>query len=407
MRKLLTARFVENAKPEAKRREIADTLLRGLYFIVQPSGSKSWAIRYRLHRKAQPKLTLGPYPLLDVAKARDLAKKKLLLVSKGVNPAHRADGLNGRDLVKNVVAEFIKRHAKQNRSWPEVERMFTHDVLPVWSERQIQTITRRDVRDLMDALVDRGVGPMTNRVFSVVRKFFNWARERDIVDANPCDGLRPPVLETSRDRVLSDSEIRLFWKSTDTLAYPFGSLFQLLLLTGARLSEVGEMTFPEIDFERRMWTIPKERTKNGVAHEIPLSNKAVEVIESLPRIQSKAGYLFTTTGETSVSGWSRAKRNLDKMMAAAGEDVTIPPWRLHDARRTAASGMARLGIALPIIEKILNHTSGSFSGIVGVYQRHDYRDEKRRALEAWASFVEQLVADKPLSNIVQLAEARQ
>jgi integrase len=206
----------------------------------------------------------------------------------------------------------------------------------------------------------------------------------------------------SRDRILNDDEVCRFWIATTALGYPFGHLFQLLLLTGQRLTEVGAAKASEIDLDSRLWVIPRERAKNDVAHTVPLSGPAITIVRSLPRVASKSGYLFTTTGDTPVSGWSRAKRNLDKLMVEAGDkDVKIPAWRLHDLRRTVSSGMARLGIALPTIEKVLNHTSGSFAGIVRVYQRHSYSDEKRAALEAWASFLLQLV-NNPLAHVVGL-----
>jgi integrase len=416
---MLTAKFVEQVKcpPHKPRDEIRDTLLTGLGLIVQNSGHKSWAVRYR-HAGRTVKHTLGPYPALDLAKAREEGKVALQLVAKGMDPAAskklaRQESLTGRDLVKNVVSQFIDRHAKRKRSWPEIERMFKHDVLPYWGERRIQEISRRDVIELMDRLTDRGVGTMTNRVFSIVRKLFNWAISRDIIDASPCARLKPPVPEVSRDRVLNDNELRWFWKATTALGYPFGPLFQLLLITGQRLSEVGEAKASEINLDSRVWVIPRERVKNNAAHEVPLSEVGFAVIDTLPRIVSKSGYLFTTTGQTPVSGWSRAKRNLDKaMLAIARSDAAdcgqradtmlILAWRLHDLRRTASSGMARLGINLPVIEKVLNHTSGSFAGIVGVYQRHSYSDEKRAALETWGRFITTLSEERPADNVVTM-----
>jgi integrase len=410
MPKALTVKTIEQAKPGAARREIPDGLLTGLYFIVQPSGARSWAVRYR-HSGKPRKLTLGAYPVLSLSEAREEARAALRTVAHGDDPAATklakrkapADGID-RDLVRNVVVEFIERHAKKNRSWPEVERMFKHDVLPVWGDRRIQEITRRDVIGLLDGLTDRGIGTMANRVFSIVRKLFNWAIARDMIAASPCAGLKAPVPEVSRDRVLSDDEIRWFWSATDQLGFPFGPLFKLLLATGQRLSEVGEMTTSELKPNERIWTIPRERAKNNAAHEVPLSELSVRIVAETPRISGQKGLLFTTTGETPASGFSRAKANLDRAMLAAAQAEgveSIPGWRLHDLRRTAASGMARLGINLPVIEKVLNHTSGSFAGIVGVYQRHSFSDEKRAALETWARFIERLTST-PASNVIEL-----
>ena len=238
------------------------------------------------------------------------------------------------------------------------------------------------------------------------------------MDVSPCAGVRKPTAETARDRVLSDDEVRWLWKACDEIGYPFGHITRLLLLTGTRREEVRALPLRELNLPDRLWTIAAARTKNGLEHEVPLSEAAVAVIEAAPRIQGRAGLLFTTTGETPVSGFSRAKRRLDASMvkmareeaAERGDDpdsIAIAPWRLHDLRRTVASGMARLGIALPVIERCLNHVSGSFAGIVGVYQRHSFADEKRAALDAWAKDVGGIISgpSDAKSNIVYLGAA--
>jgi integrase len=243
---------------------------------------------------------------------------------------------------------------------------------------------------------------------AVVRKLFNWAVQRGIIEASPAVGVKAPLPEISRDRILSDDEIRWLWLACDKVGYPFGSVAKLLLLTGQRRNEVAGMTWGEIDLgdKKALWRIPGGRTKNDEAHEVPLSGAALEVITSLPRIKSAKGYLFTTNAETHVSGYSRAKRMLDQAMLGIareerGSDTEIPRWTFHDLRRTTASDMARLGISLPVIEKVLNHSSGSFAGIVGVYQRHSFADEKRNALEAWAKFVVSPVEGRA-ANVVPL-----
>jgi integrase len=416
MAKVLTEKAVEKLKPAAKRREIPDGGLSGLYLVIQPSGRKSWATRYR-HNGKPCKLTIGSYPAVRLATAREKAGEALRAVSEGDDPAKskRRQSTSpvdpNRDLVKSVVAEFLRKHFADKRSLWEVQRMFRHDVLPYWGDRRIQDISKRDVIELMDKLTDRGVGSMTNRVFSIGRKLCNWAVERDIISVSPFAGLKPPVAETSRDRVLSDDEVRWFWEACSHEPYPFGPLFRLLLLTGQRLSEVGEMTRDELKLSNRLWTIPRERVKNDTAHDVPLSAVAGDILAECPRIRSKAGYIFTTTGLTPVSGFGRAKLRIDKCIIelarkeARDDNASVPAWRLHDLRRTCASGMARLGVNLPVIEKVLNHTSGSFAGIVAVYQRHSFADERRSALEAWARFVTSLTAPAT-ANVVPMSAAR-
>jgi integrase len=277
--------------------------------------------------------------------------------------------------------------------------------LPKWGERKIQDITKRDVIELLDGIVDAGRGLTANRILAAIRKMFNWSIERGIIDTSPCQGVKAPLAERARDRVLNDDEVRLLWHACMADSYPFGPLVQLLLLTGARRSEVAGMTYDEIEFAERLWTIPGKRTKNGEEQTVPLSDLAISVIEALPRITPKLGapnYLFTTNAETHVSGYSRSKARLDALMR---EETEIPRWTLHDLRRTVASGLARLGIALPVIEKVLNHTSGSFAGVVSVYLRHSYAEEKRHALDAWAGHVE-LVTSGQTAKVVELKAAK-
>jgi integrase len=185
-------------------------------------------------------------------------------------------------------------------------------------------------------------------------------------------------------RVLSDSELASVWRAAQGMAYPFGHAVQLLILTGARRDEVGSMRWIEVDLATRVWTLPAPRAKNNVEHVVPLSDAALLILERAPRIGKRDDFVFTTTGETAISGWSKAKETLD---AASG----VADWRLHDLRRTVATGLAGIAVALPVVEKILNHVSGSFGGVAGVYQRHAFTDEKRDALNKWAARVEAIV----------------
>src|SRR5271166_1442355 len=218
-----------------------------------------------------------------------------------------------------------------------------------------------------------------------------------MIDRSPCEGLMAPSPETKRDRVLSDDEIRLAWRAFDAIGWPFGAIGKLLLLTGARRDEAASMRWGEIDLAARTWTLPASRTKNKRPHEIPLTDAAVEIIEGLPRIHGKAGLVFSTTGATAVSGFSRAKAAIDKavleiMRDEAGDGATQVKaqehWTIHDLRRTVATNLQRLGVRLEVTEAVLNHVSGSRAGIVGIYQRHTWSDEKRAALDAWAGRLE-------------------
>lgn len=414
MARALTAKAVEALKADPEKRiEVPDPALSGLYLVVQPSGSKSWALRYRFGGKPA-KLTLGRWPVMGVADARAAATEALDTLDHGRNPAgekkarEEAAAQTNRDTVAAVIELFLRRHASHNRRGDDVAAMFKREIMKKWGEREIQSIGKRDVIEVLDAIVDRGSPVTANRLRAHLNTLFNWAKGRDIVQANPLDGIKPPAPEKPRDRVLTDDEIRLFWNACDGLAYPFGPLYRILLLTGQRLREVAEMTWREVD--GNTWTLPADRSKNGDEHVIPLSPEVMAILEGLPRI---GRYAFTTTGETPVSGFTRAKERLDKLMDEAvnkdlpegAEPVKIPPFTIHDLRRTAATGMAGLRFPPHVVEAVLNHRSGTRRGVAGVYNRFDYADEKRAALDAWARRVAALIEGEA-GNVVRIERAR-
>ena len=389
MSKALTAKAVDAAKPDTKkRREIPDGRLSGLYLIVQPTGAKAWAARYR-HNGNTRKLTLGRYPLLSLAEARDKAREALAAVDMGNDPAVDKRARRDADTLAVLVSDFMVRHASKNKSGAETLRIFERDVLPVWGDRKAADISRRDVIDLLDRIADRGAPYMANRVLAAVRKLFNWAASRDRLQASPCAGLKPPMPERARDRILTDDEVRWFWHATGEMGFPFGHLFRLLLLTGQRRDEVGQMRWAELN--GASWSIPGGRTKNGETQLVHMSDPALVALASMPRIKG-ARFAFTTNGETAVSGFSRAKTRLNsRMTELAGAE--IPHWKLHDLRRTASSGMARAGVGLVVAEKCLNHISGSLGGIAGVYNRYHYADETRDAWNAWAALLLEIIGE--------------
>jgi integrase len=399
MAQTLTARTIETVKPGRQRREIPDRRMPGLYLVLQPSGAKSWAVRYR-HAGTPRKHTLGSYPAIDLKSARALASKALRAVAEGRDPGReKAQERGAPDTVEAVAAQFLDRHCKRSNrpsTAEATERQLRLYVLPRWRGRLARDITRRDVLDVLDRVVDAGKPIAANRVLAAVRKMFAWAVSRDIIAASPCAGVKPPAAERSRDRILTDHELRNVWQAADKpLGGPFGALVKLLILTGQRRDEVAGMKWSEIDLEARLWTLPPERVKNDEKHEVPLSAAAVAVLQALPRIGER--FLLTSNGTSPSSGYSKGKRRLDALLPP-----DMPGWRLHDLRRTTASGMGRLGINLPVIEKVLNHSSGSFAGIAGIYQKHTFAEEKRRALDAWGAFVIDLGSDRPRRNVVRL-----
>ena len=414
MAKALTPKGVEGAKPDpAGRYELPDPALSGLYLVVQKTGVKSWALRYRFAGKPA-KLTLGRWPMMGLAEARSAASEALEKIERGKNPAVEKKAtkaakleaqLSDRDKVRTLIAQYHRRHLSTLKSGDVVRRELDRFVVAAWGERDLHDITRRDVIDLLDGIADSGRVVTANRVRAYLNKFLSWAVERDILPMSPATGVKPVAKEASRERVLTDDELRWFWAACEAEGFPWGPMGKVLLLTGQRLNEVAQMTRGELQGD--LWHLPAERTKNGRAHDVPLSGAAQAVLAEVAAVAIGDGpFLFTTTGRTPVSGFFKARAHLAAAMEALaakerGQPVAIPRWTFHDLRRTAATGMARLGIAVRVTEAVLNHVSGTGGGIVAVYQRHDYADEKRQALAAWASLVAELVKGKP-ANVVRL-----
>jgi integrase len=402
MTKALTVRAVEAIRAVKTRREVPDAHMPGLYLIVQPSGAKSWAIRYR-HNGRSRKHTLGAYPAIDLLTARELGGQALRSAARNKDPGHEKTRARAAQTgsIEDVVARFVAHHCQRhNRASTarETERLLRKHVLPRWRGRAVHEIARRDVLDLLDRIVS-GVTPKTgNSVFAAIRRMFNWCVERDIIATSPCAGVKRPATELTRDRVLDDRELVLVWQATETLGGPFGALVKLLILSGQRRDEAARMEWEELDLNSRLWTLRPERVKTGERHEVPLSDAVLNVIEALPRIHGSP-YVLTTDGKSPSSNYGKSKRKLDALLPE-----NMKSWRLHDLRRSCASGMAKLDVSLPVIEKVLNHRSGSFAGIVGVYQRHSFADEKKAALDAWGRHIEGLVSGES-AKIPQLRKA--
>jgi integrase len=363
-----------------KRQEIRDDGAPGLYLIVQPSGAKSWAARYSRAGRVL-KTTIGPYPAISLSDARRQALQIAVAVSGGADPQREKKAAREPVVVRTVwmiADEFLTHHTaeKNGGRWAaETKRILEKNVLPHIGNKAVGAVGKPEIRDVLRA---KGGAPVAaNRTLAVIKKLFRWALGQGYVDRDPCEGISKPGDETKRDRVLSDDELARVCRTAEATGYPFGPAVRLLILTGARREEVGAMRWSEVNFVAKVWTLPAARAKNGVEHIIPLSDGAIEILRSLPHI-GRSGFVFTTTGETSVSGWSRAKSTMD---AASG----VADWTIHDLRRTFATGLAGLGVPLPVVEKILNHVSGSFGGVAGVYQRFAFADEKRAALDKWAA----------------------
>lgn len=414
-KRALTAAAVERLKPpSAGQVQHFDSGYPGLALRISHGGAKAWTFKYRISGQ-QRLMTLGAWPGMSLAEAREAWRGARKSIALGHDPG-RALREKKADTFEAVLAQWLKRDQSDNRSHDEVKRILEKDALPAWRNRRVAEINRRQVLDLVDGIADRGAKTLARRVHAHLHRLFRWATGRGIITANPIAELPKPGSEMKRDRVLSEQELALAWRAAEGLGWPFGPIYRLLILTGARREEIGALRWSEIDRDRRETQLAGERTKNGEPHTIPLSDQALAIIDDLPQL-GNGELVFTTTAEgkmaNPVSGWSKAKTRLDsRMLELARQDavdrgepaatiarVSIPPWRTHDLRRTVATGLQRLRIGLQVIEAILGHVSGSRAGIVGVYQRHEFTEEKRQALDAWGRFVEELAAGKP-ANVV-------
>ena len=338
-----------------------DEKVTGLCVRVRESGHRSWSLMFRVNGRLR-RWTIGPYPDVSLVEARERARDALAEVRKGGDPAARKKADREAETFGELAARYIKEYAKpRKRKWKGDEQTLRRHVLPLWKNVPVRKIRRADVKALLKEMPGE-VFP--NRVRALLSKVFNFARDEDIVEVNPVLGT-PRRPERSRDRVLIDEEIRQVWESGDAVA-------KLRLVTAQRGGEVLNMRRSEIDAD--WWTIPAERSKNKLAHRVPLSELALEVLGSVPRLEGR-----------------------DRLFPVRPKPIGIDDIRGHDLRRTAASRMASLGVPRVVIGKVLNHAE---PGVTAVYDRHSYDAEKRHALNRWARELRRIVEGK-LADVVK------
>lgn len=385
MARLTDSRVAAIKPPESGQDEHPDDLVTGLRLRVGAGGRKAWIVRTRAGGKPLNK-TIGTYPLMTLAKARDEARVFLIGIAKDGPP--REERTFGE-----LVTEWLNKVAKpNNRSWQQQERRLEIHVLPEWRGRQLASLKRADVRDLIEA-IEGDVNP--NRVLSLIRTLFRYALSRDWIEASPAEGIAKPKTEHSRDRVLDMDEVKRAYVAAELLGYPFTGFIRMLFLTGQRRTEVASMRWRDIDRDGGTWTIPAEASKSGRAHVVPLSDAAMTLIEGTPELGE---HVWTSDGESFVTGYSKAKSRLDAFIAAKGN--ALAPWVLHDIRRTVATHMVRLGVTETTVGRVLNH---AVQGVTGkVYALHSYVPEKRSALDRWAAEVQRVINGKDSRKVVAI-----
>jgi integrase len=381
----LTTRFIDSIKPPATGRITHwDAHTPGFGLRVTPAGSKSWVLVYR-HNGEWCRWTIGAYPQVALADARKRAWGGIEDVGRGKNPAAEKREERERDTFKELAEDFIELYAKPNkRSWKEDRRALDRDLLPEFGHRKAAEIRRRHVISLLDRIKARGAPVLANRTLEIMRRIYNWGIQKERVEQNPCIGIEA-FAEQSRDRVLSEAELRTVWAALDTMPALVSARFRLLLTTAQRSSEVRTMRWQDVDLDTGWWTIPAEVSKNRLSHRVPLSTLALMILDGAKEATGGKGlWVFPS----SVSAGPVADGHKWQAMIRNTSGVTFRP---HDLRRTAASHMASMGVSRFTIGRILNHVETS---VTATYDRHSYDAEKRTALDAWAQRMGEIIAGK-------------
>jgi integrase len=387
---IMTAAWVERLKPEGDDRvEYFDTKVTGLGLRLSPSGKRVWFVHYRVRGDATKKrLTLEPYPQMTLADARERAQEVVLNAARGQDAAHEKQEERKAPTFAHVAEEYIERYAKgpgpepRKRSWHRDEALLKKEVLPYWGKMKLHEIQRRDVNALLDRIQDRGAPIQANRILALVRKVFNWAISRDLIQYSPCIQVKPVAPENKRERVLSDFEIRAIWAAFEKQGFLIENMFKLRLLTAQRGGEVETMRWADVDLESGWWTIPAERAKNKRSHRVPLSAPAQAILSAIQERTGSQEWVFPSP--------TRKGQHIKNIQKAAlrVQDASGVDFVMHDLRRTAATYLGRMKVGRFVIERILNHSD---SDITAIYDRHSYDDEKRAALDVWANHLTQTI----------------
>jgi integrase len=439
---LITKKTVDACSPGPRQNLIWDTKISGFGLLILPSGTKSYIFQYRIGGRGgrTRRYTIGRHGAWTPDQARIRAKELAGMVDRGIDPidTEREDLAAKREakasaerkaerLRELAFSDYVDRFLEiglqagtRDRTREGYKSTFSNHVTPVLGKLALPEIGRGDIVRTLDRIPISQ--PSVRRIaFAVMRMLFKWAVARGDISSNPLEGMPAPPAAASRDRVLTDPELALALRAATSLEWPFGSFFRMIFATGQRREEVAGMAWNEIDGPTSTWKLPGARSKNGEANVVPLNRHAMAVLlERAPQDKQgevkwpRAGLIFSTTGETAISGYSRGKSRLDAKMLElaradalkAGDDpdsVRLSPWRLHDARRTIATAMQRLGVRFEVVEGILNHTAGaSRSGVAAVYQRHGWGPEKRAAMDAWADHCDRQSTLSDQTNVIPL-----
>ena len=409
MRQILTDALCRTKPPRIGRLEIADLRQAGLVLRITSNGARSFAYRFRHpHSRKTLRATVGPYPATTLEAARKRAKDMAAQVADGTNPIELRSAEREAAPARTfeaLAARYLKEHAerhKRPRSAEEDRRNLAVHVLPKWSKRDFRTIRRADVIELIEAIVSAGKHAAGNRVHSLISKIFSFAIDADLLEANPAARLRKRGVEKVGRRLLSDDEIRVFWRGivVSPISRPVGLALRLALLTAARASEIAgarKDEFQNLDQpEQAVWLVPSERAKNRMTHLIPLAPLAIETVKNAIELSGHSEFVFPTRlnrdgpidRHTLTVAMVRFAKSLKAPTAKTWQQEIPTP---HDLRRTVSTRLARMGIAKEIRDRALNHITSLRDPESRHYNLHEFQSEKRDAFSRWGAELEGII----------------
>lgn len=410
-RKRITDATLRGLKPapKGKRAEIFDTIVPHFGIRSTHRGVHSY-ICFTRFNGVPTRRTIARVGSVSLAEARGTAKAWAQAATLGIDPAEEARKAQlaeeGRVTFGAAMEKYISRHIAKTRKAKDVEREIRRELMPRFAKKALADVTRRDIAKMVGEIRDRGALFQAHHVLGHCRGFFNWAiaQEEFGIEVSPCDRLQPNKLigkKRHRTRVLSDDELRAVWAATGKLGYPWGPLYRLLLLTGARKTEASDARWPEFDLDQKLWTVPETRFKSGSVHLVPLSADAATLLADLPWWKEGDFVFSTRGGKIPVRGFSKSKARLDALMAEElGREPE--PFVVHDIRRSVRTQLSKLRVPTEIAELVIGHAR---PGLSAVYDRHEALDERREALDLWAARLRSIVTPPP-KNLVDIEEER-
>ena len=356
---------------------------------VTPRGRKVFFVLYRVAGAGSRvrKYTIGPFGQVTLHQARIAAQRVFAARLEGRDLAAEKQAARRHhvaDRIGGLIEAYVSEHLSKNRSGPEVASLLRREVAASWAARSLHDVKKREIVELVMQVMARGTPVAANKLLKVIKSFFSWCVGRAILEVSPAHGLRAPAKELARDRVLSDKELVQVVQAARHIGYPYGDIVELLALTGQRRWEIAALKRDEIDLAEKLLKFSGTRTKNGKTHIVHLSSASLCVLDRTRTIGDE--FVFSSKGDRPFQNFSPSKRLLDQLSG-------VTNWRLHDLRRTCVSGMARLGVPPHVADKVLNHQSGTISGVAAVYQRHEFLAERQEALERWGSHVMSLLPE--------------